>query len=228
MAQATRVRQIFISYVEEDADIALEIAQGLEEAGYTTWYYERDSLPGLSYLVQVREAIEQARAVVLIISPDSLGSKQVTSEIVRSHECDKPFVPLLHNITHTEFQQRQPEWQQALGAATSIQIPQEGAHVIVPRLVAGLKALGIQPDPKSTRTEAKQKHLEQLYARARRAEAETDKDLVHTELFPEMCGEILDVLHQVSKDLAQAIGLFQQMLDIDKDYDYKEHLTRAG
>lgn len=36
---------IFISHVEEDADIALEIALGLEEAAYKTWSYETDSIP---------------------------------------------------------------------------------------------------------------------------------------------------------------------------------------
>jgi hypothetical protein len=40
------MREVFISHVEEDRDIAIETAQGLEALGYTTWYYERDSLPG--------------------------------------------------------------------------------------------------------------------------------------------------------------------------------------
>ena len=30
---------IFIAHVEEDAEIALGIALGLEEAGYNTWCY---------------------------------------------------------------------------------------------------------------------------------------------------------------------------------------------
>ena len=49
---------IFISHVEEDQALALEIAGGLERASYTTWYYERDSSPGPSYLLQVNGAIE--------------------------------------------------------------------------------------------------------------------------------------------------------------------------
>ena len=70
--------QIFISHVEEDAQVALELAQGLEAAGYRTWYYERDSDPGLSYLLQIDRAILDSRAVVLIISPQSIRSHQVT------------------------------------------------------------------------------------------------------------------------------------------------------
>ena len=40
---------VFISHAEEDQALALDIARGLEQAGYSTWYYERDSSPGLSY-----------------------------------------------------------------------------------------------------------------------------------------------------------------------------------
>ncbi len=38
--------RIFISHVEEDSSIALRIASALEAKGYSTWYYERDSVPG--------------------------------------------------------------------------------------------------------------------------------------------------------------------------------------
>jgi len=52
------VSDVFISHVEEDADIALEIALGLEEAGYTTWCYEADSIPGPSYLIRTGQPVE--------------------------------------------------------------------------------------------------------------------------------------------------------------------------
>ena len=32
---------VFISHVEEDQDVALELSQGLEAAGFTTWCYRR-------------------------------------------------------------------------------------------------------------------------------------------------------------------------------------------
>lgn len=42
--------QIFISHIEEEESIATEIARGLEAAGYSVWFYERDSNPGSDYL----------------------------------------------------------------------------------------------------------------------------------------------------------------------------------
>ena len=142
---------VFIAHVEEDAEIALEVALGLEEAGYTTWTYEADSMPGPSYLLQTGQAVEQTKAVVVIISPHSISSNQVTKEIVRAHESGSQFVPILRDITHIEFQTRQPEWREAIGAATSIGVPEEGIAIILPNIIGGLKSLGVLP---SQQTEA--------------------------------------------------------------------------
>jgi hypothetical protein len=139
------MRDVFVSHVEEDSAEALAIADALEAAGYSTWCYERDSIPGPSYLVQTGNAVEDCRALVVLISRHSLGSRQVTVEIVRGHETEKPFIPVLIGITHVDFTNRQPEWREAMGAATSIMVPREGAASIVPRIVQGLEALGVEP-----------------------------------------------------------------------------------
>jgi hypothetical protein len=137
------VSDIFISHVEEDADLALAIAIDLEESGYTTWVYEVDSLPGVSYLIQTGRAIEQSKALVLIVSQYSLSSNQVSREVVRAHESGRRFVPLLRDVTHNDLEQRQPEWREAMGAATSIRISSEGLAEVLPRVVFGLKTLDV-------------------------------------------------------------------------------------
>ena len=142
------MNHVFISHVEEDADVALEIALKLEKAGYSTWFYELDSKPGPSYLLQTGTAIEQSQAVILVITPNSLGSQQVTREVVRAHESSKYVIPLLRDISHVEFQNRQPEWREALGSATTTLIPKEGITGIFDRIVVGLKAKGIHPTSK--------------------------------------------------------------------------------
>jgi hypothetical protein len=136
---------IFIAHVEEDAEVALKIALALEEAGYATWCYEVDSVPGPSYIVRTGESVAQSQAVVVIISPHSLGSSQVTKEVVRAHESAKYFIPILRDITHTEFQQRQPEWREAIGSATSIRISQDGVEAAIPLIIEGVRLLGIMP-----------------------------------------------------------------------------------
>ena len=158
---------VFIAHVEEDADVALQIALGLEEAGYRTWCYEVDSIPGTSYIVRTGEAVEQSQALVIVISPHSLGSSQVTKEVVRAHESAKHFVPILRDITHAEFQKRQPEWREAIGSATSIRIPGEGVATIVPLVIHGLRALNIHPasKPDSKRIDLIRKTMGELRSR---------------------------------------------------------------
>jgi len=143
------VSHIFISHVEEDADIALGIALGLEEVGFRSWIYEIDSIIGTSYIVRTGEAVAESDAVVVIISPDSLSSNQVTKEVVRAHESGKKFLPILRGISHVEFQQRQPEWREAIGSATSINLPKEGVNYLIPKVIEGAKALGIKHNPKT-------------------------------------------------------------------------------
>lgn len=136
---------VFVSHVEEDAAVAAQIADALNDAGYSTWLYETDSVPGPSYLLQTSNAIEGSRAVIVLISAHSLGSNQVTAEVVRAHEATRPFIPVLIGISHVEFANRQPEWREAIGSATTIAVPSRGVTEVLPRIVDGLKALGIEP-----------------------------------------------------------------------------------
>jgi tricorn protease-like protein len=141
-----QMAQVFISYEKSDKDTAEQIARGLEAVGFTAWCYTRDSLPGVSYLIQTAEAVDQCQAMLLLISPRSILSDQITLEVVRAHEMHKKFVPVLMEIAHEEFQARRKEWRQALGASTSIAIPAEGVSGIIRKLSAGLRALGITPE----------------------------------------------------------------------------------
>ncbi|MFB0522011.1 MAG: adenylate/guanylate cyclase domain-containing protein [Desulfatiglandales bacterium] len=137
---------IFISHVREDIAIVNEIVNRLEAAGYSTWYFERDALPGTSYLIQVTQAIERCRAIVLLISPRSVGSDQVTKEVVGAFETGIPFFPVLIDMRPSELKQHQPEWRHALGGTTMISIGSEGVSVTITRIIDGLKAIGIQPE----------------------------------------------------------------------------------
>ncbi len=142
------MRDIFISYVEEDSSIATQLAEGLEAAGYSTWYYERDGEVGGDYLLQTKNAIEQCQVFILIISPDAVASNQVDIEVVRAHETNKHFFPLRSNITHAEFAERRPKWAQVLGSTITVNIPSGGASGMVPGILKGLEKQGVTPSGK--------------------------------------------------------------------------------
>ncbi len=155
---------VFISHVEEDSRVAEEIAGGLEAAGYSCWYYERDSYPGPSYIEQIGQAITQCRAVVLVLSPACLGSGQVDKEVDFAHECDKPFIPVLRDMAWADFQQGKPKWRILVGTASAIQVPRDGGTAIVPRIIRGLQGMGLAcplaPPPDVGRSELRARALE--------------------------------------------------------------------
>ncbi len=134
---------VFVSYVEEDSELALALASKLQKEGYSTWCYEDDALPGVSYLIQTGQAIERAHVFLLLISTNSLGSHQLTKEVVRAHEEGKPIVPLLVDVAHVEFQRRQPEWREAVGGAASIRMANRSLGALVALLAKSFYELGV-------------------------------------------------------------------------------------
>lgn len=139
------MHDVFLSYAADDTEVMSALVDGLETAGFSTWCYERDGVPGPSYLVQTGGAISECQAFLLLISNQSLGSHQITRELVRAHEEAKPILPVLVDVSHLEFQKRQPEWREALGAATSVSLRNRSIEEVVRLLVGGLEALGIEP-----------------------------------------------------------------------------------
>src|SRR5580658_4275527 len=135
---------VFLSYVEEDGDVAHAIAEGLESQNYSTWYYERDCPTGADYFEETYKAISDCDAMIVLISPRSVTSDQITREIVRAVESSKATLPLLLDRSHDEYAKRRPGWKQAMAASNATRVTPERIPTIIPALVAGLKAKGIQ------------------------------------------------------------------------------------
>src|SRR5919197_2093025 len=133
--------QVFISHVEEDAATARELAAGLEEAGYTTWFYERDSLPCPPYVTQILQVIAQSTVVIVLVSSAALGSWQVDRDIFHAFKTKKAMIPVLIGITHKELRHRHSDWVLMFGGATWLSLPPDGVSAFIPRLVQGLKRM---------------------------------------------------------------------------------------
>jgi hypothetical protein len=136
---------VFLSHVEEDGGVALRLVEALDRAGFTTWTSERDTIPGPPYREQAEQALDRSRAVIVLVSASSLDSQQMTLEITRARDRSKPLVPVLVGISHHELAARQPAWHAAMESAASMSLPAGAVDEAVPRIVAGLRAVGVQP-----------------------------------------------------------------------------------
>jgi hypothetical protein len=137
--------QVFISHVAEDAAAAQELAVGLEQAGYTAWFYERDSLPGPASVTQILEAMAESAVVIVLVSAAALGSWKVEDEILEAFKTRTAMIPVLIGITHAELRNRHRDWVLMFGTATPLSLPPDGVSALIPRFVQGLKSMGVEP-----------------------------------------------------------------------------------
>jgi len=89
------VRQrVFVSYRRADADVADGLLKRLEAAGYGVWLDRSDIGGGSRWREEIEQALQQADAVIFLISQPALESDEVYRELARAIELGKAIVPL--------------------------------------------------------------------------------------------------------------------------------------
>ena len=53
------------------------------------------------------------------------------------------------------FSKRRPEWRRIIGSSTSVEIPKDGISAIMPRMIEGLKSLGVTQKTKLDKSQQK-------------------------------------------------------------------------
>lgn len=137
---------VFLSHVAEDFGTVEEVAYALEKKGYATWYYERDNEAGHNWLTTIGEVIPRCRAIVIVVSAESLrNGHQIDTEVFLAFEGHKRFFPLLLDVEFDEFKRQQPTWHVAIVGAVAVTLPADGVSAAMPKLLKGLKSAGIEP-----------------------------------------------------------------------------------
>jgi hypothetical protein len=72
---------VFLSYAQGDKDFAKKLAQRLQAAGFDVWDSAQRVLPGDNWAAKVASALEEADAMVVLLSPEAVVSPNVQSEI---------------------------------------------------------------------------------------------------------------------------------------------------
>jgi len=85
---------LFISHSSSDKAAAEELVVELEKGGLTCWLASRDVPLGGSYQVEIVNAIEHCRALLLVFSDASNRSEHVLREVELAAQAKKPIYPL--------------------------------------------------------------------------------------------------------------------------------------
>ena len=77
-------RRVFISYASQDEEVAQKVCSALEAAGLPCWMAPRDVKPGAQYADAIVRTINEAQAVVLVLSANAVASSHVGREVERA------------------------------------------------------------------------------------------------------------------------------------------------
>lgn len=102
---ATVPKHYFLSYAREDMDAADRLVRGLEAEGLKIWI-DRVGIQAGSWKERVTEGLNRSRAVLMLLTKDSLASEAVRKELGFAAMKGVPIVP----VQLGEFAEVLPDW----------------------------------------------------------------------------------------------------------------------
>jgi TolB-like protein/Flp pilus assembly protein TadD len=124
---------VFISYASHDTESAQKVCAALEAAGSPCWIAPRDVKAGAQYADAIVRAINDARAVVLVLSGSAVASAHVAREIERAASKRKPIIPFRLDAAPLN-----PELEYFLSNSQWIDVPQIGMPAALDKLTEAL------------------------------------------------------------------------------------------
>jgi uncharacterized protein YjbI with pentapeptide repeats len=160
----------FISHHHSDRDLADRICETLESNGIRSWIAPRDVPPGKEWAGSIVEAIESAKALLLVFSGRANDSPQVKREMERAVHLGVPIVPVRveavePNKTMSYFLGL-VHWFDAIGQPLEACLPELITHAKL--LLAELRAAQESPAP-TGQVESSKRLLQDFLDRISRA-----------------------------------------------------------
>lgn len=96
--------RVFISYSRSDELFAQRISTSLSDAGVEVWIDVKDIPLGMKWSTAIQQGLDSCEIMLVIISPDSMSSKNVEDEWQYFLDHQKRVVPVLWKPTKIQFQ----------------------------------------------------------------------------------------------------------------------------
>jgi hypothetical protein len=93
----------FFSYSREDSDFAKKLAADLKSTGASVWMDQLDIEPGVRWDDAVSQALESSPRVLVILSPASAKSENVSDEVSFALSKQKHVIPVLYRECDVPF-----------------------------------------------------------------------------------------------------------------------------
>ena len=86
---------VFISYSRRDSEFVDRLREALIESGQKTWLDKEKIPPSDLWLARIKSAIDEAEAVVFVLSPASLASEVCGKELDYAFSRNKRVIPVV-------------------------------------------------------------------------------------------------------------------------------------
>jgi len=84
----------FVCYSHEDREFALRLANDLRANGAQIWMDKLDIRAGQNWDTEVEKAVDQCARMIVVLSPDAVGSEQVKNEFMAAIKAGKEVIPV--------------------------------------------------------------------------------------------------------------------------------------
>ena len=93
------MRHVFISYHHDDGDFAENLISRIEKAGFETWVDDARLHGGEDWRTEIDQAIKDAFALIVIMTPEARSSEYVTYEWAFAWGAGVKVIPVLNKDT---------------------------------------------------------------------------------------------------------------------------------
>jgi len=97
-------RFVFVSHSGEDTWVARQIAQGISDCGAHPFLDEADVEVGAEFEEDIREFLDRAHELLVLVTPWSLDRPYVWAEIGAAWIRRIPIIVVLHGLSRIDFQ----------------------------------------------------------------------------------------------------------------------------
>lgn len=88
--------EIFISYSRDDSQFVDGLIRDLEQKNVDVWVDRQDIVGGTAWRAAISEAISECRAFLIVLSPHSTQSKNVSRELALAESNDRLIIPIIY------------------------------------------------------------------------------------------------------------------------------------
>jgi TolB-like protein len=126
--------------------VAETVCAALEQAGIRCWVAPRDVMPGTLYADAIVRALNDAKAVVILLTENAVASPHVGKEIERSSSKRRPLIALRLDAAPLT-----PAFEYFLSESQWIDAQSAGVAAVMPRLIQALRQLHAGPSAPGAR-----------------------------------------------------------------------------